>query len=125
MSVSWRRLLQKRHSRGRPAAGTAPPRYNVRLKNNEVQIEAAPDRSRPRFMKRLVKLWRWFDDRLGISDLVGPSMMHLVPRDAGWWYVFGSATTLAFIVQVVTGVALSFFLCRLLVAGLRHAALHH
>ena len=60
-------------------------------------------------MKRLLfKLWRWFDDRLGISDLVGPSMMHLVPRDAGWWYVFGSATTLAFIVQVVTGVALAF-----------------
>lgn len=54
------------------------------------------------------KLWRWFDDRLGISALVGPSMTHLVPRDAGWWYVFGSATTLCFIVQVVTGVALSF-----------------
>jgi len=31
-----------------------------------------------------------------------------VPRDAGWWHVFGNATTLAFIVQVVTGVALSF-----------------
>jgi ubiquinol-cytochrome c reductase cytochrome b subunit len=51
---------------------------------------------------------RWLDDRLGISAMVGPSMLHLVPRDAGWWYVFGSATTLAFIVQVATGVALSF-----------------
>jgi ubiquinol-cytochrome c reductase cytochrome b subunit len=58
--------------------------------------------------KMLRRLWRWFDDRLGITDLIGPSMYHLVPRDAGWWYVFGSATTLAFIVQVVTGVALSF-----------------
>jgi ubiquinol-cytochrome c reductase cytochrome b subunit len=55
-----------------------------------------------------IKILRWFDDRLGISDMVGPSMTHLVPRDAGWWYVFGSATTLAFIVQVATGVALSF-----------------
>ena len=58
--------------------------------------------------KMLRRLWRWFDDRLGITDLIGPSMYHLVPRDAGWWYVFGSATTLAFIVQVVTGVALGF-----------------
>jgi ubiquinol-cytochrome c reductase cytochrome b subunit len=58
--------------------------------------------------KIVVALLRWIDDRLGISALVGPSMMHLVPRDAGWWYVFGSATTLAFMVQVVTGVALAF-----------------
>lgn len=52
--------------------------------------------------------WKWVDDRLGISDLIGPSMTHLVPHDATWWYVFGSATMLAFIVQVVTGVALAF-----------------
>jgi ubiquinol-cytochrome c reductase cytochrome b subunit len=48
------------------------------------------------------------DDRLGISDLIGPSLKHLVPHDAGWWYVFGSATLVAFIVQVATGVALAF-----------------
>ena len=58
--------------------------------------------------KLAVAFLRWIDDRLGISALVAPSMMHVVPRDAGWWYVFGSATTLAFIVQVVTGVALAF-----------------
>ena len=60
-------------------------------------------------MKRLiVGAWEWIDDRLGISDLIGPAAKHLVPHDARWWYVFGSATLLAFIVQVVTGVALSF-----------------
>ncbi|HEX4086656.1 MAG TPA: cytochrome b N-terminal domain-containing protein [Chthoniobacteraceae bacterium] len=60
-------------------------------------------------MRRLViASWKWLDDRVGISDLVGPAMMHLVPRDAKWWYVFGSATMLAFLVQVVTGVALAF-----------------
>ena len=60
-------------------------------------------------MKRfVVGAWRWIDDRLGISDLIGPSLKHLVPHDARWWYVFGSATLLAFIVQVVTGVALAF-----------------
>jgi ubiquinol-cytochrome c reductase cytochrome b subunit len=60
-------------------------------------------------MKRFVTgTWRWLDDRLGISELIGPSLKHLVPHDARWWYVFGSATMLAFIVQVVTGVALAF-----------------
>jgi ubiquinol-cytochrome c reductase cytochrome b subunit len=60
-------------------------------------------------MKRLlVSVWRWLDDRLGLGDLLGPSLKHLVPRDATWWYVFGSATLVAFIVQVVTGVALAF-----------------
>jgi ubiquinol-cytochrome c reductase cytochrome b subunit len=56
----------------------------------------------------LLNIWSWVDDRLGISEIIGPTMMHLVPRDAGWWYVFGSATTLAFMIQVVTGVALAF-----------------
>jgi ubiquinol-cytochrome c reductase cytochrome b subunit len=60
-------------------------------------------------MKRLIiGTWRWLDDRLGISTLIGPSLKHLVPHDARWWYVFGSATLVAFIVQVVTGVALAF-----------------
>ncbi len=60
-------------------------------------------------MKRLLlPVWKFIDDRLGIGDLIRPSMKHLVPRDAGWWYVFGSATLVAFIVQVVTGVALAF-----------------
>jgi ubiquinol-cytochrome c reductase cytochrome b subunit len=60
-------------------------------------------------MRRLVPAaWEWLDDRLGIVELVRSSMKHLVPRDAGWWYVFGSATLAAFIIQVVTGVALTF-----------------
>ena len=60
-------------------------------------------------MKKLfIAICEWLDDRLGIMDMIGPSMKHLVPRDAGWWYVFGSATMLALIVQIVTGVALAF-----------------
>jgi ubiquinol-cytochrome c reductase cytochrome b subunit len=54
------------------------------------------------------KTWRWADDRLGLSALIGGPMKHVVPRDAGWWYVFGSATLVAFMIQVVTGVALAF-----------------
>jgi ubiquinol-cytochrome c reductase cytochrome b subunit len=53
-------------------------------------------------------VWQWIEDRLGLAALLRPSLQHLVPREAGWWYVFGSATLVAFIVQVATGVALAF-----------------
>ena len=52
-------------------------------------------------------IWRWLDDRLGISVLISPAL-HIAPQDAKWWYVFGSATLCAFIVQVASGVALAF-----------------
>jgi ubiquinol-cytochrome c reductase cytochrome b subunit len=60
-------------------------------------------------LKRIFRgTWQWVDDRLGLSALIGPAARHLVPPDARWWYVFGSATLCAFLVQVVTGVALAF-----------------
>jgi len=59
-------------------------------------------------MKRLFKtVWLWLDDRIGISVLLKP-MKHIAPQDAKWWYVFGTATLIAFIVQVASGVALAF-----------------
>src|SRR3984957_12947767 len=59
-------------------------------------------------MKRLFqRVWEWLDDRLGISVLPSP-MKHIAPEDSKWWYVFGSATLVAFIVQVASGVALAF-----------------
>ena len=57
-------------------------------------------------MKQLFKtVWLWLDDRIGISVLLAP-MKHIAPEDSKWWYVFGSATLVAFIVQVASGVAL-------------------
>jgi ubiquinol-cytochrome c reductase cytochrome b subunit len=50
----------------------------------------------------------WLDDRLGLSTSLLPLLRHPVPRSINWWYVLGSATLVAFIVQVVTGVALAF-----------------
>lgn len=58
--------------------------------------------------RKLKAIWNWIDDRTGASALVGPLAKHLVPRDARWWYVFGSATMLALVVQVVSGVVLAF-----------------
>ncbi len=54
------------------------------------------------------KVLLWLDDRLGYRATFLPMLTHLVPGDARWWYVFGSATLSAFMLQVVTGVALSF-----------------
>src|SRR6204780_659734 len=60
-------------------------------------------------MKRfLQKTWALLDDRLGIAALLGPVMRHPVPRGARWWYVFGSATLCAFVIQVASGVTLAF-----------------
>jgi ubiquinol-cytochrome c reductase cytochrome b subunit len=58
-----------------------------------------------RFLKTL---WETIDDRTGLSSLVAPMLAHPVPRGARWWYVFGSATMFAFIVQVLSGVTLAF-----------------
>jgi len=59
-------------------------------------------------MKRVFSaVWLWLDDRIGISVLLKP-MKHIAPQDAKWWYVFGTATMIAFIVQVASGVVLAF-----------------
>jgi ubiquinol-cytochrome c reductase cytochrome b subunit len=49
----------------------------------------------------------WLDDRLGLSATLKPLIEHPVPP-TGWDYTIGSATLIAFTVQVVTGVALAF-----------------
>lgn len=59
--------------------------------------------------QQLQKIGTWLDQRSGFSDYVIPLITHIVPRDARWWYVFGSATLTAFFVQVVTGVCLAMF----------------
>jgi ubiquinol-cytochrome c reductase cytochrome b subunit len=58
-------------------------------------------------LKSLDTVWRFIDDRTGASQVVGPLMKHIVPADARWWYVFGSATLCCFIMQVVTGIGLA------------------
>lgn len=50
---------------------------------------------------------RWFEDRLKLKATWAATAGHLVPPDAKWWYVFGSATLMFFLVQAVTGVCLA------------------
>jgi ubiquinol-cytochrome c reductase cytochrome b subunit len=58
-------------------------------------------------MERLRRLLAWLDDRSGLLSWMHWALEHRVPPRTGWWYVFGSATLIAFILQVATGIALS------------------
>ena len=48
-----------------------------------------------------------FEERTGLIKFFGDVMRHPVPPNTGWWYVFGSAVLVAFMMQVVTGIALA------------------
>jgi ubiquinol-cytochrome c reductase cytochrome b subunit len=55
------------------------------------------------------RIGRWFDDRLPIRGAANLSIFHHVPRrTASWFYVFGSAATVVFALQLVTGILLAF-----------------
>ncbi|HLY42004.1 MAG TPA: cytochrome b N-terminal domain-containing protein [Terracidiphilus sp.] len=53
------------------------------------------------------KTYAWFDHRLGLDKPLREAAAHPTPSSsASWWYVFGSAATVLFILQVVTGILL-------------------
>lgn len=50
----------------------------------------------------------WVDDRLHIAKLYESTAGHHVPQSSGsWFYVFGSATLLCFMIQLATGIMLA------------------
>ncbi len=49
----------------------------------------------------------WLEDRTGLGRVIGKLLRHPVPPGTGWLYVFGSATLMAFLLQLVTGAALA------------------
>ena len=60
-------------------------------------------------MNKLRDVAIWIDERLYISKLFASTAGHVVPRSSGsWWYVFGSATLLCFVIQVISGACLAF-----------------
>ncbi len=54
-----------------------------------------------------VKLFDWFESRLGLAKPMTEAALHPTPaRSASWWYIFGSAATVLLVLQVVTGILL-------------------
>lgn len=59
-------------------------------------------------MNRLRALGKWFDDRLALGRIYDHTVGHRIPfSSASWWYVFGSATLMCLIIQIVTGACLA------------------
>ncbi|MDQ1405175.1 MAG: ubiquinol-cytochrome c reductase cytochrome b subunit [Acidobacteriaceae bacterium] len=61
-------------------------------------------------MRRLItQLGEWFDRRLLLAAPIREIAEHPVPKStASWWYVFGSAALVVFLLQLVTGIMLAF-----------------
>jgi ubiquinol-cytochrome c reductase cytochrome b subunit len=59
---------------------------------------------------RLIKtIGEWFDARLQIGATITETAEHRIPREtASWFYVFGSAAFVVFMLQIVTGILLAF-----------------
>lgn len=51
----------------------------------------------------------WIEKRTGFVSMAQEFLTEDVPGGASYWYVFGSATLFAMIVQIVTGIFLTFF----------------
>ena len=55
-----------------------------------------------------VKIYSWFERRLGLEKPLREAAAHPTPaRSASWWYVFGSAATVLFLLQIATGILLA------------------
>ncbi len=59
-------------------------------------------------MRLIASIWKWLDARLQIGAAIREVAEHPVPREtASWFYVFGSAAFVVFMLQIVTGIMLA------------------
>jgi ubiquinol-cytochrome c reductase cytochrome b subunit len=59
-------------------------------------------------MRVISQVGEWFDRRLQLAAAIRETTEHPVPRNtASWFYVFGSAALVVFMLQVVTGILLA------------------
>ena len=58
-------------------------------------------------MGLISRIGQWLDRRLELAAPIREMAEHPVPRStASWWYVFGSAALVVFVLQIVTGILL-------------------
>src|SRR2546427_6526372 len=59
-------------------------------------------------MRLIAQVGEWFDRRLQLAAPIREVSEHPVARNtASWWYVFGSAALVVFLLQLVTGILLA------------------
>jgi ubiquinol-cytochrome c reductase cytochrome b subunit len=59
-------------------------------------------------MRLIASIGKWFDARLQLASSIRETAEHEVPREtASWFYVFGSAAFVVFMLQIVTGILLA------------------
>jgi ubiquinol-cytochrome c reductase cytochrome b subunit len=59
-------------------------------------------------MRVIKPMGEWLDARLGVAASIRETAEHSVPREtASWFYVFGSAAFVVFLLQIVTGIMLA------------------
>jgi ubiquinol-cytochrome c reductase cytochrome b subunit len=59
-------------------------------------------------MRLINSVGAWLDERLQLGSSIRETMEHPVPREtASWFYVFGSAAFVVFLLQIVTGIMLA------------------
>lgn len=62
----------------------------------------------PGIKTRVIELYNWFEERLGLGKPMIEAAEHPVPENtSSWWYVFGSAATVLLVLQVMTGILLA------------------
>lgn len=54
-------------------------------------------------------LLKWVDERTGFVTMTKDFLTEDIPGGASYWYVFGSATLIALVIQIVTGIFLTFY----------------
>src|SRR5215469_14280912 len=65
-------------------------------------------RPRDKAMRLIDSIGKWTDERLQVASTIREVAEHTVPREtSSWFYVFGSAAFMVFILQIVTGIMLA------------------